>query len=88
MSDVIQVSRSDIETALDKGCLWVRMGNGNWWKARRNGQTKTWKTRPMDFQIPIKAGFRATGRISETDAETGFPDNFLIASIDPNGARR
>lgn len=88
MSDAIQVTRADIETALDRGNLWVRMNNGNFWKARRNGATKLWKTRPADFQIPIKAGLRVTGRITETDALTEFPRSYLISSIDPNGARR
>jgi hypothetical protein len=25
-------------------------------KARRNGKTQTWKTRPNDFKIPVKYG--------------------------------
>jgi hypothetical protein len=52
-----------IETALDSGQLWAKMGNGRTWCARRNGQTKTWKTRPGEFQIPVKAGFRACGYV-------------------------
>jgi len=27
-------------------------------RARRNGKTKTWKTRPNDFKIPVKYGLR------------------------------
>ena len=27
-------------------------------RARRNGKTKTWKTRPNDFRIPVKYGLR------------------------------
>jgi hypothetical protein len=87
-NDPIPVTLQDIESALDGGRLWVAMANGNWWKARRNGATKLWKTRPADFQIPIKAGLRATGRISETDAATSFPSCYLISAIDPNGARK
>lgn len=46
-----------IEAALDAGQLWAKMGNGRTWRCRRNGQTKTWKTRPGEFQIPVKTGF-------------------------------
>lgn len=28
---------------------------------RRNGKTKTWKTRPGHFQIPVKRGLRDCG---------------------------
>jgi hypothetical protein len=28
---------------------------------RRNGRTKTWKTRPDEFHLPVKYGFRGTG---------------------------
>ena len=55
----------EIETALSNGVLWARMGNGNLWRVRRNGKTQLWKTRPDDFRIPIKAGLRATGSITE-----------------------
>lgn len=27
-------------------------------RARRNGKTKTWKTRPDEFQIPVKYGLK------------------------------
>lgn len=56
-------TRQEIETALDAGKLRVRMSNGNLWTCRRNGATKTWKTQPDDFSIPIKYGFNSYGRI-------------------------
>lgn len=34
-------------------------------RARRNGKTKTWKTRPEDFQIPIKHGLYDYGYIDK-----------------------
>lgn len=38
---------------------------------RRNGQTKTWKTRPNDFQVPVKYGFRGPfDYISQDDVES------------------
>lgn len=54
----------EIELALDAGRLSVLMTSGNWWAARRNGRTQLCKTRPGEFHIPIKAGFRATGELN------------------------
>lgn len=62
--------RSRIEAALDAGKLFVRMRNGNFWQARRNGKTQLWKTRPDDFRIPAKAGLRTTFQITEADLST------------------
>lgn len=57
----------EIEAALDQGRVEAHMANGNWWRVRRNGQTKTWKTRPGEFRIPVKAGLRACGYITHTN---------------------
>lgn len=35
---------------------------------RRNGATKTWKTRPNEFRIPIKRGLREYGYIDQRNA--------------------
>ena len=35
---------------------------------RRNGKTKTWKTRPNDFRIPVKHGLYAYGYIDQDNA--------------------
>ena len=50
----------------------------NW---RRNGMTKTWKTRPGEFRIPVKYGLYSYGYIDNVNA--GFfhvpadcPDSF------------
>lgn len=32
---------------------------------RRNGQTKTWKTRPGEFRLPIKFGLRSYDAVTE-----------------------
>lgn len=68
------IDREKYETALDTGRLFVAMQNGNWWKARRNGATKTWKTRPTEFRIPFKCGLRTCGAL---DHDTN-PANFEI----------
>jgi hypothetical protein len=52
-----------IETALDNGQLYARILPKGEWRCRRNGATKTWKTRPGEFQIPVKAGFRSCGYV-------------------------
>ena len=39
------------------------------YQARRNGATKTWKTRPGQFRIPIKIGFREYGYIDNNNAD-------------------
>jgi hypothetical protein len=37
-------------------------------EVRRNGQTKTWKTRPGEFRIPVKYGFKECFYITQNDA--------------------
>lgn len=68
------MTRTEMETALDGGRLFARMNSGNWWKLRRNGKTKTWKTRPKEFRIPVKAGIWTYGALTETTAS----DNLVI----------
>lgn len=67
------LTRSELETALDGHRLYMRMHTGNWWVLRRAGKTQTWKTRDGAFRIPFKAGFRATGALTEADlGESNF----------------
>lgn len=37
-------------------------------RARRNGKTQTWKTRPGDFRIPAKYGLKVTFDITHMTA--------------------
>lgn len=37
---------------------------------RRNGKTKTWKTRPDDFRIPVKHGLYDYGTITQDNADS------------------
>jgi hypothetical protein len=60
-------SRDDVESALEWGMLYAAMANGAHWKVRRNGKTKTWAREVDRFEIPVKAGLRAYGRITERD---------------------
>jgi len=68
-----------IEEALDSGLIEVevRVHPSRWWTAKRNGQTKTWVTRPADFRIPIKAGLKAYGYITPVTL-----DSFRVKGAD------
>jgi hypothetical protein len=60
-------TREELETALDAGKLYVKMNNGKYWRCRRNGKTQLWKTRPNEFRIPVKFGFRYCDAITHND---------------------
>ncbi len=60
------MTREQIETALDAGHVWAKMAHTlktSWWMVKRNGATKTWKTRPGEFRIPIKIGYKSYSHI-------------------------
>jgi hypothetical protein len=78
------MSIHDIENALDAGLLWACMSNGNLWRLRRNGRTKLWKTRPSDYRIPVKAGLKATGAITQDSVIVPDPDavgRFIVERV-------
>lgn len=84
------MTRTQIETALDANELWAAMRNGRYWRLRRNGRTQTWKTRPSEFRIPVKAGLKAYAALTET-SDVRFVENpswregnFVISTQDPN----
>lgn len=52
---------AQIESSLSSGNIEAAMRNGRFWRIRRNGTTKVWKTRPGHFQIPVKAGLKSCG---------------------------
>ena len=69
--DAVDYTREQVENLLDNGRLQVLMSKreNRWWTCRRNGKTKTWKRDSSRWEIPAKAGFRATftiGRDSVT----------------------
>ena len=65
------MTRTEFEIALDAGRVRVRMSNGNLWSCRRNGKTQTWKTRPSEFRIPIKYGFKEYGQVTQHNLNSG-----------------
>jgi len=77
-----------IEDALAAGYVWALMTGNRYWRVRRNGVTKLWKTRPDEFRIPIKCGLRACGEIThKSNIGAGNPQDrpdFVITTLDPN----
>ncbi len=65
-------TRETIEKALDAGRLEVKMNSGRWWRMRRNGMTKIWKTRPSEFRIPVMMGLREFGYINQDNMNSGY----------------
>lgn len=61
------MTQQELEVALDSGMLEVRMSNGRWWKARRNGVSKSWSTKPGYFEIPCKIGFNSYMTLTPAD---------------------
>lgn len=61
------MTREELEAALDSGTLWAQMRMGNWWRLRRNGKTKLWKTHPNAFSVPAKAGLKSCCRLEPAD---------------------
>lgn len=45
----------------------AKNADGSRLRARRNGATKIWKTRPGEFRIPIKHGLYDYGYITDAD---------------------
>jgi len=77
----MKITRENIEQLLDAGRIEVAMRNGNWWKIRRNGQTKRWKKDPNRLYIPFKMGFKGYGNITDDDFIDGVlaPKFFRVA---------
>lgn len=63
------MTRQELEAALDKGKLEYNSYGDKWYKVRRNGATKLWKTRPDEFNIPCKIGFNSFLSIDRMDME-------------------
>lgn len=55
------VSKAYLELARQKCYKW-----------RRNGQTKTWKTKPNEFKVPIKYGIRVYAYLTHENADKFF----------------
>ena len=60
---MFKLTQEEANKAIDSGEVKALSSRGTWWSCRRNGKTKTWVTRPNDFRIPVKIGFRSCGYI-------------------------
>ena len=74
------ITPENVESLLRARFLQVAMKSGRWWDIRANGARKTWKTRPGEFRLPFKAGFKSCGAITESFFIGGVirPDWFRI----------
>jgi hypothetical protein len=77
-------TREQLETALDAHNLYAHMGGGRYWRLRRNGRTQTWVHSPERFRIPVKAGLRSTGRITEANMNESVQGKPSWSIGDPN----
>lgn len=46
----------------------ARRSRGNAVEARVNGKCKTWKTRPLEYRLPVKVGFKTCLYITHENA--------------------
>jgi hypothetical protein len=65
---------------------------GKIYRWRRNGATKTWKTRPTEFQVPIKYGLRDYSYLTDVNAdgmhtEDDCPDKQVVVESHKVGCR-
>jgi hypothetical protein len=71
------ITRDNIDQLLDAGMIEAATTHGKWWKLRRNGETKRWKRDASRIRIPVKAGFRDTTAIDESNFINGVLDSTL-----------
>ena len=64
--EMIMVTKEEAMTAQEFS--FTNKRNGKPAKCRRNGATKTWKTRPNEFKIPVKYGLYEYSYITQENA--------------------
>lgn len=77
-----EVTKENVDGYLDRGLLYAHMTNGNWWRLRRNGQTRRWKLDKERIYIPVKAGLKAYSAISEKDFIEGLLRSDYFRHVD------
>jgi predicted RNA binding protein YcfA (HicA-like mRNA interferase family) len=88
------ITRENVNAYLDAHELCAAMGNGKWWRIRRNGSTRYWKRDASRIYVPIKAGLKSYYAITETDfgywidknAATLNPESFRHVDDLPDGS--
>lgn len=74
------MTREQFETALDAGTLQTKIiarKGVKWYTCRRNGRTKTWKTQPERFEIPVKFRLKDCMRVLSKSFYTGAIDEWF-----------
>lgn len=74
------MTREQFEAALDAGHLQTRIQDregDKWYTCRRYGKTKTWKTRPDEFVIPIKFRFKDYMRVESNHFYSNVVDKWF-----------
>lgn len=61
----LTLSLEEIENSLMQRKLFVRTDKDSLWSVRKNGKVKFWKTRPSQFKIPVKFGWKYFGYITQ-----------------------
>jgi hypothetical protein len=66
------MTRQELETALDSGRLEINgcYNGSGWYRARRNGKTRTWKRDAERFEVPIKWAFKNYGTIDRHNLDS------------------
>ena len=58
MTEIFQVNKENALTADKFEHITIKNADKTPARCRRNGKTKTWKTRPEEFKIPVKYGLK------------------------------
>ena len=76
----MQITRHNVDELLDSGRLEIAMKSGRWWRLRRNGATRRWKTDPERVRVPVKAGLRVYDVIATYEKDLGPRGGHLFDS--------
>ena len=66
MKDLTKENQAEANMFYSKA---LKNADGSPLKARRSGKTKTWKTRPNEFRIPVKYGFKHSFYITQNNCQ-------------------
>src|SRR5688572_15183423 len=70
--DKIDITRENCDTVSDFEHYSIKNSDGSPARARRNGKTKTWKTRPTEFRIPVKYGLKVCFYITQATCKEWY----------------
>lgn len=64
---------------------FYRNKDGSFTNCRVNGKCKIWKSRPLEFRLPIKIGFKGHGYINHMNADDWYlnPEDAMRSTVIP-----